>query len=352
MDAGNSWRKLQVAVVVVGMVMQSSPMAWAQLETVDPALHAAVEALVAADPEVANNPELAQICRDVAEATVLDPRERAAVTSEVIVLQREGVDLSTVIPKEVREAAREQFTKVQGEMREQLEKLRAADPEKAKEMELTMREGERCMLAFESGERYVPSTEMVAHAQEMFGEWEKDMLTQGAPPEFVERAKLEFAMWSGGEPMQMGFGGPGHEFAGLAGHMPSVEQMQAMGMTAEQIQMAQTYPAGDIGMSAGSSHMPSVEQMQGMGMTAEQIQMAETYASGGGHIEQWSNSTDLRTDLQSTTTTASQERHETVGHLHGDGSTHSHDVHVHTDGTRHDHTATSPADTAPGAVYQ
>ncbi|MBI1992170.1 MAG: hypothetical protein HYS71_02895, partial [Candidatus Omnitrophica bacterium] len=156
MDAGNSWRKLQVAVVVVGMAMQSSPIAWAALETVDPALHAAVEALVSADPEIAGNAELAQICRQVAESTVLDPRERAAVTSEVAAIQREGVDIGTVIPKEVREAAREQFTKVQGEMREQLEKLRASDPEKAKEIELTMREGERQMLAFESGERYTP----------------------------------------------------------------------------------------------------------------------------------------------------------------------------------------------------
>ncbi|MBI3020666.1 MAG: hypothetical protein HYY59_01535, partial [Candidatus Omnitrophica bacterium] len=226
MDAGNSWRKLQVAVVVVGMAMQSSPIAWAALETVDPALHAAVEALVSADPEIAGNAELAQICRQVAESTVLDPRERAAVTSEVAAIQREGVDIGTVIPKEVREAAREQFTKVQGEMREQLEKLRASDPEKAKEIELTMREGERQMLAFESGERYTPSPEMVAHAQEMFGDWEKDMIAQGAPPEFVERAKLEFAAWSGGE-HTMGFGGPGQGFAGRAGP-PTTEQMQAM----------------------------------------------------------------------------------------------------------------------------
>ncbi|MBI3021573.1 MAG: hypothetical protein HYY59_06225 [Candidatus Omnitrophica bacterium] len=301
-------------------------------------------------------------------------------------------------------------------MREQLEKLRASDPEKAKEVELTMREGERCMLAFEAGERYTPSTEMVAHAQEMFGDWEKDMIAQGAPPEFVERAKLEFAAWSGGE-HTMGFGGPGQEFAGRAGP-PTTEQMQAMGMTPDQIQAAM---AQQQYIEIGSSgHMPTLEQMQAMGMTPDQIQAAQQYeASGnfgvnpstggwepnmggtayttggwestysggtthweggsnyginpatggwepgmggavytggetwtsGGTTDQWSNTTEQRQDLQTTTTTAAQEVHENAIHLHGDVE-HVHDIHVHTDSTRHDHTATSPADTAPNSVFQ
>ncbi len=246
----------QRVLLAVALSFQMSPVAWAQLETVDPALYAAVEALIAADPEVANDPELAQLCRNVAEATVLDPRERAAVTQEVASLQREGVDLSTVIPTEVREAAREEFNRVQGQMREQLENLRATDPQAAREMELSIREGERCMLAFESGERYVPSAEMVAHAEGMFHEWESDMVARGAPAEYVERARFEFARWSGGEMEMMGpggvMGGPGpggelgHPGAGPGG-MPSLDQMEQMvssgQMTPEQLQMAKDYMA-------------------------------------------------------------------------------------------------------------
>jgi hypothetical protein len=170
------------ALVAMGLSVQSSPLAWAQLETADPALNAALEALVAHDPEISNNPELAQICRDVAEATLRDPQERAAITREVEQLYREGVDLSSVIPPEVREAAREEFGRVQEQMRGELEALRSSNPESAREMELMMQEGERAMAAFESGERYVPSTEMVSHAREMFTEWETDMRSQGAPP--------------------------------------------------------------------------------------------------------------------------------------------------------------------------
>lgn len=232
-----------MALVALGLAMQGSPIAWAQLETVDPALYAAVEALVTHDPAVANDPELTALCREVAEATVLDPRERAAVTREVMELHREGVDLNTVVPPEVREAAREQFEKMQGQAREQLDALRASDPEAAREMELMMREGEQCMRAFESGERYVPSTEMVEHAKEMFSDWKEDMIAQGASPEYVARAESEFTQWSSGEAMEMM--GPGHEMMGPGGEMPSLEQMEAMvasgQMTPEQLEMAKNY---------------------------------------------------------------------------------------------------------------
>ena len=242
-------RAVGTGLLIVGLAFQASPIVWAQLQEVDPALDAAVSALVAHDPEVASDPELAQLCRQVAESTVLDPRERAAVTSEVAAIHREGIDINTVIPTEVREAAREEFAKVQGQMKEQLETLRATDPEKAKEIELMMREGEQCMRAFETGERYVPSAEMVAHAEGMFKDWESDAIAHGTPPEFVERARMEFASWSSGEMGSM-MGGPGHEMMGPGGPgheggMPSLDQMEQMvaggQMTPEQLQMAKDY---------------------------------------------------------------------------------------------------------------
>ena len=298
----NGWdmcRAVGRGVVMVGLIMQTTPVAWAQLADIDPALNAAVEALVMADPEVAGDHELAQLCRSVAESTVTDIRERVAVAQEVAIMQREGVDVRSVIPEAVREAAREQFTRVQGDMQRQGEQLRSTDPERAKGIELMMREGERQMTAFQSGEHYVPSTEMVAHAEGMFKGWEADMVAQGAPPEFVERARMEMARWSSGE-MQVAFGGPAHEFSGPGpmggpGGMPSVEQMQAMGMTADQIQAAQAGGHTLDGMTQGP--MPSVEQMQAMGMTTEQIQMAQTAMEqghtggmyGGGSWEGGSN---------------------------------------------------------------
>lgn len=239
-------RLLLVALLMGGLSWQVPPMAWAQLADVDPALHAAVEALIAKDPVVAADPELASLCRDIAEATITDPRERAAVTNEVIALQREGVEAASIIPQEVREAAREQFTAVQGQMREQLETLRTTDPEKAKEMELMMREGERQMEAFSRGEQYTPSTEMVEHAKDMFKEWKETALEQGASPEMLARAEMEFSRWSGGEMTGM-MGGPGHEAGGSGGGMPSPEQMEAMvaagQMTPEQFEMAKAYGA-------------------------------------------------------------------------------------------------------------
>jgi len=192
------WRKVHAVLVASAMVVQA-PVAWARLADVDPALHAAVEALVTSDPEVARDPELADLCRNIAEATVTDPRERAAVTGEVVELYREGVDLSTIIPEGVREAAREQYTRMQGEMQREVERIRTTDPERAREMELMMREGERQMVAFETGERYTPSREMVAHAETKMREWEADAIARGAPPEFVERARGDFARWSSGE---------------------------------------------------------------------------------------------------------------------------------------------------------
>lgn len=277
MSAGNMCRRVLAGVVAVGLVVLQGPsLAWAQLETVDPALHAAVEALVAHDPEIVNDPELAELCRTVAEATVLDPAERAAVTNEVVALQREGVDLSTVIPTEVREAAREQWTQVQSQMREQLETLRATDPQRAQEVELMMREGEQCMLAFESGEHYTPSAEMVSHAEGMMREWESDMLAQGAPPEYIDRARQEFAAWSSGEMV-----GPGHEFGGPGpGGMPSLEQMEQMvaggQMTPEQLQMATEYMQG--GFESYQAGMEAYHTGMEYGQVMEQ-QYMEQYAA-------------------------------------------------------------------------
>ncbi len=291
MKPGEMGRAAQTALVVVGLTFQAAPIAWAQLETVDPMLNAAVEALVTTDPEVVGDPELATLCRDIAEATVLDPRERAAITREVIELHRAGVDLSTIVSPEVREAAREQFAQVQGQMRERLETLRATDPEKAREIELMMREGERQMAAFESGERYVPSQEMVAHAETMMREWESEMIAQGAPPEFVERARQEFAMWSGGE-MEGMMGGPGHEMGPGPGGMPSVEQMEQMvaagQMTPEQLQMAKEYMQGGFesyqtGMEAYHTGMESYQA----GMEAYQAGMEYGQMMEQQYMEQY-----------------------------------------------------------------
>lgn len=255
MNTWNRCREVFLALLVVGLTFQASPLAWAQLREVDPALDAAVEALILHDPALVNDPELAQLCRQVAEATVENPRERAAVIGEAAALMREGTDLSTLIPTEVREAARERFTAVQGQMREQLETLRTSDPEKAREVELMMREGERQMESFTRGEHYVPSPEMMEHAKEMFGDWKESMMGQGAPPEMLARAEMEFTQWSGGE--MMGTMGPGHEFGGPAGGMPSPEQMEAMvaagQMTPEQLQMATEYAANPEGFMSSHS---------------------------------------------------------------------------------------------------
>ena len=363
------WRGVQIAIVVAGMTVQVFPtIAWAQLGDVDPALDAAVEALILHDPTIANDPELAQLCRQIAEATVVDPRERAAVTNEVIAMHREGVDINTVIPTEVREAAREEFTKVQGQMKEQLETLRATDPERAKEVEFMMRESERQMAAFESGEHYTPSPEMVEHAQGMFKEWESDMVANGAPPEFVERARMEFAMWSSGDmagmmggPGQdmMGPGGPGHE-----GGMPSLEQMQAMvdagKMTPEQLQMAKDYmqngsfeggypmmdPSGNYPMMDPSGNYPMIDS--GNYPTAPDPSNAPTPPENGVYDSNQAATFD--------TTQPPPAEYRIADRLHvadhnGDGDAidpvdfHPHEIYRHTQGTGdltddtcHDHT--------------
>lgn len=281
MNEGHMCRRVLAAFMAAGLlVLQAPSITWAQLETVDPALHAAVEALIAVDPAVANDPELAAICRQVAEATVLDPAERAAVTNEVAAIHREGTDLNTLISPEVREAAREQFTQVQSQMREQLETLRATDPQRAQEVELMMREGERQMLAFESGEHYAPSPEMVSHAEGMMHEWESDMVAQGASPEYIDRARQEFAAWSSGDMTEvMGMMGPGHEMGGPGG-MPTPEQMQAMvdggQMTPEQFQMATEYMQG--GFESYQAGMEAYHTGMEYGQVMEQ-QYMEQYAA-------------------------------------------------------------------------
>jgi len=153
----------------------------------------------------------------------------------------------------------------------------------------------------------------------------------------------------------MGFGGPGHEFAGPAGQMPSVEQMQAMGMTAEQIQMATSYGPEMVGhgpmgpMEFGHTPMMGFEGPGPMGGYMPEG-WAQNQTGEFHYVDTWSNTTDLRTDLQSTTTTAAQEVHENAIHMHGEVQ-HTHDIHIHSDGKRHDHTATSPADVAPNSTF-
>lgn len=258
-------RSMVVAFVIAGLVV-SSPAAWAQLETADPALAAAVEALIAHDPDVAQNPELAALCREIAEATVLDPRERAAVAYEAAVLQREGVDVSTVISPEVRDAARGEFEKMQEQARQGLESL---PPEERQRAELMMQEASRQFDAWEGGERYVPSEAMRQEAEHMFNEW-----AETASPDQRAFAERMFTEWSAGEIPGPGFGGmemgAGHEVG--PGNMPSLEQMQAMGMSAEQIQMAQ-------------EHMP-----QG-GMMPEGM-MPEGFGPGPGQEFQGTNPTE------------------------------------------------------------
>ena len=279
---------MRAVFLTMAIVLASSPLVWAQLpgqgvlDDTDPALYASVQALIAHDPDIANNPELADLVRQVAEATALDPRERSAITHEVFQMHQEGVDVNTVIPSDVREAAREEFAKMQGQMQEQLETLRATDPEAAQELELMMREGELQMQAFESGEHYTPSPEMVAHAEGMMHEWESDMIAQGAPPEYIEQAHQEFAMWSSGEIGGM-LGGLGQEVGGPGG-MPTPEQMQAMvdsgQMTPEQLQMAKDYmQAGSEAYQAGmETYQAGMESYQA-GMEAYQTGM-EAYQAG------------------------------------------------------------------------
>lgn len=192
-------------VVLTMALMVPSPGAWAQLADVDPALSAAVEALVAHDPELAADPELAELCRDIAEATIVDPRERAAVAYEVVSMQREGVDVATVVPPEVRDAARGELERMQEQARQLAESL---SPEERQHAELMMREASRQFDAWESGDRYVPSTEMVEVARGMFDTWAED-----ATPEQRQWADQEFARWSSGDLMGPGFEmmGPGHE---------------------------------------------------------------------------------------------------------------------------------------------
>jgi len=337
--------------MTLGLAVPAPVVVWAQLADVDPALHAAVEALVTSDPEVASNPELGELCRTVAEATILDPAERAAVTREVVALHREGVDVNTVIPQGVRDAARTQFTEWQGRAQAELETLRATNPELARERELFLREGDRAMRAFESGERYTPSTEMVAHAEGMMREWEQDALAHGASPEMIERAREEFARWSSGEMAQMMEAmGPGHEMMGPGGpgEMPSLEQMEAMvaggQMTPEQLQMAKEY------MQGGFEHFgPAGFESYQAGMESYQAGMEAYHAGMEQQYMEYTQVENLNYDTQQQQTF---ETYETATHTHEDQTAHQHTIHVHGDGTRHDHTATSPADVAPGAVFQ
>jgi len=224
------FRKMRTltAAVVLGMVLTGpgGNMAWAQLETleaVDPALKVACEALIDHDPALAD-PELKEIFLEVAEATVEDPIERAAVTKEVLDLQQEGVNVMEAIPSKVRETARTEFAKVREKMQADLEALRTTDPDAAKEMELAIREGERCMLAFEAGERYVPSPEMVTHAKEVFESWKENAVANGVSDRELRMAELSFQAFSQGETMPMMEGG----FGQMGGEPPTETEINQM----------------------------------------------------------------------------------------------------------------------------
>ena len=264
-------RAVGTGLLIVGLSVQASPIAWAQLETADPVLDAAVAALLQNDPDCQKDPELAATIRQIAEATVTDPRERAGVTHEVAAIHREGIDVGTIIPKDVvHEAAREEFGKMQEQARQMLESL---PPEERQRAELMMGEASRQFDAWEKGEKYVPSEAMKQEAEKMFQEWSKD-----ASPQELEFARAEFAHWSAGEMMGPAGGefGPGHEMMGPGheGGMPSLEQMQAMvdagQMSPEQLQMAKDYMQhggfeGNIGPGANfEAYGPAPTEYQGM----------------------------------------------------------------------------------------
>ena len=263
MKLWETYRAVGTGLLIVGLTVQASPVAWAQLETADPVLHAAVTALLQSDPDCQKDPELAATIRQMAEATATDPRERVGVTHEVAAIHREGIDIGTIIPKDaVHEAAREGFGKMQEQARQGLESL---PPEERQRAELMMGEATRQFEAWESGEKYVPSEAMKQEAEKMFQEWAKD-----ASPQEVEFARAEFSHWSAGELTgpggefgpgheMMGPGGPGQEMGGPGG-MPSLEHMQAMvdagQMTPEQLTMAKEYMQqggfeGNVGPGAG-----------------------------------------------------------------------------------------------------
>ena len=131
--------------------------------------------------------------------------------------------------------------------------------------------------------------------------------------------------------------------------MPSAEQMQNMGMTADQIQAAQ---AGGHTWEGGSNY--GVNPATG----GWEPNMGGGTTYGGGTTD-WSTggtstaASEFTADRQANATTATQERTEFLGHDHNsDGiSDHTHEIHTHTDNIRHDHTATSQADALPGAQY-
>jgi hypothetical protein len=237
------------------------------LQEVDPALHAAVEALIQHDPAVSNDPELAAIVRDVAEATVHDPVERAVVTREVVELQREGIDVRSVIPPEVREAARDGFQEVRGQMEARIEVLRATDPEAAREMELRMNEGDRVMRAFEAGERYMPSPEIVQHAREMFRDWETQAIASGASDRDLMMARAGLESFYRGE--MMGPGGPGtggpmgFELGGGPGPFgPGPEGGAPMMGPPSQEQLQAAVDAGQISQAEFTRAMEGLQQWE------------------------------------------------------------------------------------------
>lgn len=219
--------------VVLGLCLGGTgvPTAVAQLATQDPALGAGVEALIAADPEVRGNPALAQLCRDVAEATVHDPGVRAEVIREArVVMPRDGIDPQQVVTPEVRQAARTEFARMQERMREEARRLHDSDPDAARGIEFQLEEAGRQLRALERRERYVPSEAMVRHANEAFERWQQDAWTRGMPEEMLALARADFVRWTPG-----GIGGatPGERATWSRG--VTEEEMEAVGLTPEQI---------------------------------------------------------------------------------------------------------------------
>jgi len=196
-------------------------------------------------------------------------------------------------------------------------------------------------------------------------------IAETATPEQRTMAERMFGEWSAGEMPGPNFGemGPGHDFG--PGNMPSLEQMQAMGMSAEQIQMAQEHmqqggmipegfgPGSGMEMEQyGMSPMEAFEHWAAENhmtpeMEAQYREMAETYQQ---EFENQNYDTTQSTNFDtyqppsggggSGETLVRTETH--VADHNGDGDTtdlvdtHPHEIYRHTDGTCHDHGDQSP----------
>lgn len=168
---------------------------------------------------------------------------------------------------------------------------------------------------------------------------------------------MEFATWSeGGQTDQSG--------------QPTPEQMQAMGMSQEQIQMAEAYAQGEMPAGVAPGEVPTFEHSNFEAYAPSEI---ETYTPGGDYehqIEQFGpeheytlpeNQTydntqeQLQTQSQTPSPAPSPEPPPSTESLlrsedhfaDHNGDTvpehHLHEIFQHSDGTCHDHTDNVPA---------